>query len=159
MGAVVAVLAVIAVLLTLLAGRNAGKKVSLYYVDPASFRLVQVQQTVEGAADVPAALTLLFQGQASGLENLFPQGVTVLGSSVQGKGSKKELVVDLSSNFLSVNYGVEVNNLLVMSVVYTAADASGIDKVRLLFDGQARDFFHDGVYLGEAMKRDPDVLK
>ena len=58
-----------------------------------------------------------------------------------------------------MNYGIDVNYLLVMSVVYTASDASGMERVRLLFDGQVQEFFHNGVYMADAFKLDPDVLK
>lgn len=158
LGAVVAVLALVALALRLFAGAAAEKTVTLYYVNPNVFKLEQRRVVIEDEVDVRAALELLFKGtEEPGLENLFPDGMTVLDVSIDEE--EDELVVDLSSNFFSVNYGIDVNYLLVMSVVYTASDASGMERVRLLFDGQGQEFFHNGVYMADAFKLDPDVLK
>ena len=158
LGAVVAVLALVALALKLFGGGAAGNTVSLYYVNPSSFKLERRELATEGDADVRTALELLFKGtEDPSLENLFPEGLAVLDVSVDEE--EEELVVDLSSNFFGVDYGIDVNYLLVMSIVYTAADASGMERVRLVFDGQVQEFFHNGVYMADAFKLDPNVLK
>lgn len=140
-----------------LKGRGDGRtEVSLWFVDPTRFKLVETTGMVEGEATVGNALALLFAGtKEQGLESLIPEGVTLLNSYTDDN----TLLVDLSGNINNANWGQEGNWLMLMSIVYTASEVSGRDRVRILIDGKEQAFFANGVYLGDALKKDPSVLR
>lgn len=158
-------LGIIFVLLLLLAiilvfGKTAEKKTDLdiYYINPTDFLLEKRIITIEGEGDLKLALTTLFNGpNDKNLENLFPKDIKYISSKVDNEN--ETLVIDLSSNTLSINYGLEVNYLYIMSIVHTAGAISGYENIKLTFDGKEVEFFNNGMYLGDALKRDYSVVK
>lgn len=131
---------------------------NLYYVNPAEFKLEKRSISINGKGTVKIALTSLFKGvKDSSVENLFPEGVKV--NSVSEDKKNDILNIDLSANVLSVNYGLKVNYLYLMSIVNTAADISGYVEFKLTFDGKKIEFFNNGLYIGNTLKRDNSVVK
>lgn len=148
------------VAMILLFGKNNGvtSDISLYYINPTQFKLEKKVVTVEGKGDLNTALSLLFKGvEDSSVENLFPADIKFNGSDEDEKN--ETIIVDLSSNVLSVNYGVEVNYLYIISIVNTVSDISGYENVKLTFDGNVVEFFNNGLFIGQPLKRDDSVVK
>ena len=141
-------------------GKTGEKKtdLTLYYINPTDFMLDKRIVTVKGKGNLEIALTALFKGtEDKTLENLFPKDVKYISSKVDKENDT--LIIDLSSNILSINYGLEVNYLYIMSIVHTAGDISGYEKIKLTFDGNEVKFFNNGMYIGDALKRDYSVVK
>lgn len=148
----------VAILLLFGKARNVTTDINLYYVNPAQYKLEKRIVTVEGEGDLNTALTLLFSGiEDATVENLFPADIKFNGSNIDK--DKDALIVDVSTNVLSVNYGLEVNYLYIMSIVNTASDITGYENVRLTFDGNIVEFFNNGLFIGQPLKRDDSVVK
>ncbi len=148
------------VAIILLFGKNITKTtdVNLYYVNPTQFKLEKKVVTVEGKGDLKTALTMLFLGiEDATVENLFPADVKFNGSNIDKEN--EIMVVDISANVLSVNYGVEVNYLYIMSIVNTISDITGYENIKLTFDGNIVEFFNNGLFIGQPLKRDDSVVK
>lgn len=158
LGLMFVLLLVVAILLLFGKARNVTTDLNLYYVNPTQFKLEKRVVTVEGEGDLNTALTMLFLGiEDSTVENLFPVNIKFNGSNIDKEN--EALIVDLSTNVLSVNYGVEVNYLYIMSIVNTVSDITGYENVRLTFDGNIVDFFNNGLFIGQPLKRDDSVVK
>ncbi len=158
LGTIFILLLLLAVILVF--GKSDVKKtdLSLYYINPTDFLLEKRIVTVDGNADLKIVLTNLFNGSDdTNLENLFPKDVTFISSKVDKENDM--IIVDLSSNILSINYGLKVNYLYIMSIVHTVGEFTGYDKVKLTFDGKTVQFFDNGLYIGDALKRDYTVVK
>lgn len=141
---------------------NRGKEdksvVTLYFVNRINFKLERQYKVVDGENNLENSLSALFESQGQGdLENLIPDGVKYIDSSFNEK--TEALVINLTGNLLSINYGPKVNYLVIMSIVYTAFEASGYNKVKLIFDGQQHDYLNNTLYIGGYFKKDTNVLK
>lgn len=148
------------VAMMLIFGRNRAitSDLSLYYINPTQYKLEKKVITVEGEGDLNTALTLLFQGiDDPSVENLFPPDIKYNGSNVDKENDV--IIVDISTKVLSVNYGVEVNYLYIMSIVNTVSDLTGFESVKLTFDGNVVEFFNNGLFIGQPLKRDDSVVK
>ena len=132
--------------------------IPLYFINRSSFKLERQYEVVEGQKNLENSLNALFESQGQGdLENLIPVGTKYIDSSFDEE--TKVLVVNLTGNLLSINYGPEVNYLVIMSIVYTASEASGYSRIKLIFDGQQHDYLNNTLYLGGYFKKDASVLK
>lgn len=160
-----AVLGIIIIILVIIASfllfGNKGEDksvVTLYYIDTTLFKLVKQEEVIEGKKEVKSTLNALFKSTPqNGLENLFPEGTEVLDISYDD--DKEILIVNLNSNLLSINYGPEVNYLIIMSIVYTASEVSGYSRVKLLFDGNQVEFLNNTIYIGGYFKKDSSVIE
>lgn len=158
LGFMFVLLLIVAILLLFGKDGNVTTDLNLYYVNPTQYKLEKKVVTVEGEGDLNTSLTLLFLGiDDPSVENLFPPDIKFNGSNVDKENDA--LIVDISSNVLSVNYGVEVNYLYIMSIVNTASDISGFESIKLTFDGNIVEFFNNGLFIGQPLKRDDSVVK
>jgi spore germination protein GerM len=158
LGFMFVLLLVVAIVLLFGKDGNVTTDLNLYYVNPTQYKLEKKVVTVEGEADLNTTLTLLFSGiDDPSVENLFPADIKFNGSNVDKENDA--LIVDISANVLSVNYGVEVNYLYIMSIVNTASDITGYDNIKLTFDGNIVEFFNNGLFIGQPLKRDDSVVK
>lgn len=158
LGFMFVLLLIVAIVLLFGKGRNVTTDINLYYVNPTQFKLERRLVTVEGEGDLNTALTLLFLGiEDTSVENLFPAEIKFNGSNVDEEN--ETIIVDISANVLSVNYGVEVNYLYIMSIVNTVSDITGYETVKLTFDGNIVEFFNNGLFIGQPLKRDDSVVK
>lgn len=158
LGFMFVLLLVVAIILLFGNNRAVTTDLNLYYVNPTEYKLEKKLVTVEGDGDLNAAMTLLFSGiDDPSVENLFPPDIRFNGSNVDKENDI--LILDISANVLSVNYGIEVNYLYIMSIVNTASDMSGYDNIKLTFDGNIVEFFNNGMYIGQPLKRDDSVVK
>ncbi|MDD2371887.1 MAG: GerMN domain-containing protein [Firmicutes bacterium] len=158
LGLVFGLLFVLAIILVF--GGSDVKKtdLTLYYINPTDYVLEKKIVTVDGNADLEILLTNLFKGtDDQSLDNLFPVDVKYNSSKVDKENNI--LIVDLSKNVLAVNYGLEVNYLYIMSIVNTIGDFTDYDSIKFTFDGKVVEFFNNGLYLGDALKRDYSVVK
>ncbi len=158
LGFMFVLLLIVAMVLLFGKGRSQTTDINLYYINPTHFKLEKRVVTVEGEGDLKTALTLLFLGiEDPTIENLFPADIKFNGSTEDQKN--EAIIVDLSTNVLSVNYGVEVNYLYIMSIVNTASDLTGYENIKLTFDGNVVEFFNNGLFIGQPLKRDDSVVK
>jgi spore germination protein GerM len=158
LGFMFVLLLIVAIVLLFGKSKTVTTDLNLYYVNPTQFKLEKRVVTIEGEGDINTALTLLFSGiEDTTVENLFPADIKFNGSNVDEEN--ETLIVDISTNVLSVNYGVEVNYLYIMSIVNTVSDFTGYETVRLTFDGNIVEFFNNGLFIGQPLKRDDSVVK
>lgn len=158
LGFMFVLLLVVAIMLIFGKNRAVTTDLNLYYVNPTQYKLERKVVTVEGEADLNTALTLLFLGiDDNSVENLFPPDIKYNGSNIDKENDV--MIVDISTNILSVNYGVEVNYLYIMSIVNTISDFTGFESVKLTFDGNVVEFFNNGLFIGQPLKRDDSVVK
>lgn len=158
LGFMFVLLLVVAIMLIFGKNRTVTTDLNLYYVNPTQYKLERKVVTVEGEADLNTALTLLFLGiDDNSVENLFPPDIKYNGSNIDKENDV--MIVDISTNILSVNYGVEVNYLYIMSIVNTISDFTGFESVKLTFDGNVVEFFNNGLFIGQPLKRDDSVVK
>lgn len=151
-------LLVVAILLLFGKDRAITTDLNLYYVNPTQYKLEKKIVTVDGKGDLNTALTLLFLGiEDPSVENLFPPNIKFNGSNLDKENDV--MIVDISTNVLSVNYGVEVNYLYIMSIINTASDITGYESIKLTFDGNIVEFFNNGLFIGQPLKRDDSVVK
>ena len=156
----VVIIAIIGTLIFLLFTGNKDNKsvVTLYYVNQKTFKLGKQYEVIEGENDLGASLNALFVSEGQGsLDNLFPDGVSYIDSSFDEE--EGVLTVNLTSNLLSIDYGPEVNYLVIMSIIYTASDASGYSRIKLIFDGEVHDYLNNTLYLGDYFKIDDSVIE
>lgn len=153
------ILIIIGVGFLIFGGKKEDKSViPLYFINRTNFKLERQYEVVEGKKNLENSLNALFESQVQGdLENLIPAGMKYIDSSFDEE--TKVLVVNLTGNLLSINYGPEVNYLVIMSIVYTASEASGNSRIKLIFDGQSHDYLNNTLYLGGYFKKDASVLK
>jgi spore germination protein GerM len=158
LGFMFVLLLIVAIVLLFGKSKTVTTDLNLYYVNPTQFKLEKRVVTIEGEGDINTALTLLFSGiEDTTVENLFPADIKFNGSNVDEEN--ETLIVDISTNVLSVNYGVEVNYLYIMSIVNTVSDFTGYETVRLTFDVNIVEFFNNGLFIGQPLKRDDSVVK
>lgn len=132
--------------------------VTLYYVNQDEFKLGRQQEVIEGEKTLESSLTALFNSEGQGgLENLFPEGLSLIGTRFDEE--EGVFIVNLTDELLSINYGPEVNYLVVMSIVYVASEESGYSAIKLLFNGEVVEYLQNTLYMGGYFKKDADVLE
>ena len=151
---VILILAIIALFVRCV--RRDNNKAVLYYINASSFKLVAVEIYLDAPITVEKALEALFAGQDKGyFENLVPEGTKVLSATVE----KNTLTLNLSKEFAKINRGPTSNNLLVMSVVNTAIEVTGVKQVKILIDGEEKSVFNNSVYLKNPIKKDISLVE
>lgn len=94
-----------------------------------------------GADDPTAVLLALFEGPtleeqgADGLRTAIPAGTMLRSARLEGAGT---LRVDVSTDLLSTGGDVLLDALA--QIVFTAVELQGVERVRLLVDGEAQDW-------------------
>jgi len=108
-------------------------KVSLFFPSNDNSALIKEERDiqVENGAILRAAVLALAEGpRTPGLRNPIPEGTKLLGIKIEDKVA----VVDFSEDFLHTSGLDEVTARL--SVVNTLTQISGVEKVRLLIEGE-----------------------
>lgn len=152
---VVLILAIISLFVSCCKKEN-NSKVNLYYINGNSFKLVNVEIYLRTPVTVEKVLGALFNGQDKGrFENLVPKDTKVLSTIVE----KNTLTLNLSREFIKISRGPTSDKLLVMSVVSTAIDATGVKQVKILIDGEEKPLFGNSVYLKSPIKKDISLIE
>jgi spore germination protein GerM len=116
---------------------------TVYFLGPAGpgEHAPLVATSRAGADDPTAVLMALLEGPtldeqgAEGLRTAIPAGTMLRSASLEGTGT---LRVDVSTGLLSTGGDVLLDALA--QIVFTAIELQGVDRVRLLVDGEAQDW-------------------
>jgi len=130
-------------LVTTIGSPTAGTGSTVYFLGPSgpgqNPPLISVSRASSGEAT--ALLTALIEGptpleqDAEGLRTAIPQGTTLRAASMEGQGT---LRVDVSSELLTSAGNVLLDAL--SQIVFTGLGLSGVERIRLLVDGQPQDW-------------------
>jgi spore germination protein GerM len=106
--------------------------------DRAATEAIPVSRSVERSAE--AVLSALFEGRTAaetdaGLRTSIPTGTTLLGARIV---AQRTLQVDVSEQIFDAESEAQIE--AVAQIVYTATALQDVDRVRLLVEGEPRDW-------------------
>lgn len=143
----------------LLSCGDKSNKVSLFYVNTETFKLVQHDILMEEEVNPSNLLNATFKNNPNeAIYNvLIPDGTVVLGYEIN---EDNVLELNLSKEFTSVSYGALGDGAMVTSIVNTmVANMPGVASVMFKVEGEPLLLLHRSVYLGDPLGMNTEIIE